>query len=66
MDTNSNQSESKSNWPVTPVSLRPDQREWLDEEKVRQLHGNRSRIVQDALDLYRETLEARQRLARIA
>lgn len=53
-------------WVPTPVSLRKDQRDWLDAEKVRQRHGNRSRIVQDALDLYRETMEARQRLQRIA
>ena len=66
MDSEINNSPSDQAWVPTPISLRADQREWLDEEKVRQRHGNRSRIVQDALDLYRETLEARQRLARIA
>ena len=51
MDIDIDSAEPKSTWPVTPVSLRPDQREWLDQEKVRQLHGNRSRVVQDAIDL---------------
>lgn len=66
MDIDSNTPNEEQAWVPTPVSLRKDQRDWLDEEKVRQRHGNRSRIVQDALDLYRETMEARQRLARIA
>lgn len=64
MYSNTNKSTKKSAaWVPTPISLRADQREWLDQEKARQRHNNRSRIVQDALDLYRETLEARQRLA---
>lgn len=62
MDIDSNTSTDEQAWIPTPVSLRKDQRDWLDEEKVRQRHGNRSRIVQDALDLYRETMETRQRL----
>lgn len=37
----------------TPVSLRADQREWLDDEARRQMHRNRSRLVQEAIDLYR-------------
>lgn len=57
MDTDSNNDGQKAIWPVTPVSLRPDQREWLDREKVRQKHGNRSRIVQEAIDRYREQIE---------
>jgi metal-responsive CopG/Arc/MetJ family transcriptional regulator len=44
------------------ISFRQDQRDWLDAEAERQMHGNRSRIVQDALDLYRETMETRQRI----
>ena len=66
MDSNTDNLQGKQTWIPTPISLRADQREWLDEEKVRQRHGNRSLIVQEALDLYRETLEARQRLVRIA
>jgi hypothetical protein len=39
---------------ATPVSLRTDQREWLDAEALRQLHRNRSRLVQEAVDIYRQ------------
>jgi hypothetical protein len=39
---------------ATPVSLRTDQREWLDAEALRQLHRNRSRLVQEAIDQYRQ------------
>lgn len=60
MDIDSNTSNDEQAWVPTPVSLRKDQRDWLDAEKVRQRHGNRSRIVQDALDLYRETQEAQK------
>lgn len=49
---------------ATNVSLRPDQRQWLDDEAARQLHGNRSRIIQDALDLYRNIMESRSRTSR--
>lgn len=37
----------------TPVSLRSDQREWLDAEALRQMHRNRSRVIQEAIDFYR-------------
>lgn len=66
MDTDNDTTAAEQSWIPTPISLRADQREWLDAEKLRQRHGNRSRIVQDALDLYRETLEVRQRTARVA
>ncbi len=39
------------NVPVA-VSLRQDQRQWIEAEAIRQRHGNRSRIVQDAIDFY--------------
>ena len=44
----------------TPISLRTDQREWLDGEAMREMQEarlarqNRSRIVQEALDLLRD------------
>lgn len=57
MDTNNDNGSSEQSWIPTPISLRADQREWLDEEKVRQRHGNRSRIVQEAIDRYREQIE---------
>lgn len=44
----------------TPISLRTDQREWLDGEAMREMREarlarqNRSRIVQEALDLLRD------------
>ena len=41
-------------YPLVTASVRPDQWEWIEEERVRQRHGNRSRLVQDALDVYRE------------
>ena len=44
----------------TPLSLRSDQKEWLDAEALREMEAerfprpNRSRIVQEALDLLRD------------
>lgn len=44
----------------TPLSIRSDQKEWLDAEAMREMHAdrlpraNRSRIVQEALDLLRD------------
>lgn len=44
----------------TPLSLRADQKEWLDAEAMREMQTerfprpNRSRIVQEALDLLRD------------
>ena len=48
------------------ISIRRDQREWLEQEAERQLHGNRSRIVQDAIDLYRRHLEVERQLRQVA
>jgi hypothetical protein len=45
---------------ATPVSMRADQRKWIDAEALRQLHGNRSRIVQEAIDLYRKHIEEKK------
>lgn len=46
--------EKRQVYPLVTASVRPDQWEWIEEERVRQRHGNRSRLVQDALDVYRE------------
>lgn len=37
---------------VQGISFRPDQMAFIESEAAGQLHGNRSRIVQDAVDLY--------------
>ena len=37
---------------VQGISFRPDQMAFIESEAESQLHGNRSRIVQDAVDLY--------------
>lgn len=68
MDSNNNtpSQAEKEPYPILTSSIRPDQWLWIEEERVRQRHGNRSRLVQDALDLYIETMETRNRLGRTA
>ena len=47
----------------TPISLRSDQREWLDSEAIKEMRAkrlarqNRSSIVQEAIDLLRAVRE---------
>ena len=48
--------ENRQVYPLVTASVRPDQWEWIEEERIRQRHGNRSRLVQDALDVYRDAL----------
>ncbi|MBA2707652.1 MAG: hypothetical protein H0U59_07605 [Gemmatimonadaceae bacterium] len=47
----------------TPISLRADQREWLEQEARKKLPRNRSAIVQAALDHYRKHLEVERAMA---
>jgi hypothetical protein len=39
---------------VQGISFRADQLAFIESEAAAQLHGNRSRVVQDAIDLYRQ------------
>ena len=44
---------------VQGISFRPDQMAFIESEAESQLHGNRSRIVQEAVDLYRQVRNGR-------